>query len=87
MREGANNVAPNMAEAFSYYSHYEALIWRYIREQIGQGLREYYQVPKELPPELLALIMKLDVVEGNYLLHYSPDRNVDDPSESDLLFP
>ena len=55
----------NMPEA---YSHYEALTWSFIREQIGQDLREHYQVPKELPPKLLALILELHVVEGNCLL-------------------
>jgi hypothetical protein len=28
--------------------------------RIGQGLREVYEVPKELPPELLTLVRKLD---------------------------
>ena len=57
----------NMPEVYSYYSHYEAPTWSFIREQIGQGLREHYQVPKELPPKLLAPILELAVVEGNYL--------------------
>ena len=26
----------------------------------GQGLREHYEVPKELPPKLLWLVRKLD---------------------------
>jgi hypothetical protein len=58
----------NMPEACAYYSHYEALTWSSIREQIGQGLREHYQVPEELPPKLLAPILELVVIEGNYLL-------------------
>jgi hypothetical protein len=53
-----------MADAYSYYSHYEALTWSFTREQIGQDLREHYQVPKELPPKLLAPILELVVVEG-----------------------
>jgi hypothetical protein len=57
-----------MPEAYSYYSHHEALIWSLIKEQIGQGLKEHYQVPEELPPKLLATILELVVVEGNYLL-------------------
>jgi hypothetical protein len=28
--------------------------------RIGQGLRERYQSPKDLPPKLLALVRKLD---------------------------
>ena len=53
----------NMPEVYSYYSHYEALTWSFIREQIGQGLREHYQVPKELPLKLLALILEMRVGE------------------------
>src|SRR5262245_60176765 len=30
------------------------------RKQIGQDLRERYEVPKELPPKLLTLVRKLD---------------------------
>ena len=52
-----------MPEVYSYYSHYEALTWSFIREQIGQGLREHYQVPKELPLKLLALILEMRVGE------------------------
>ena len=58
----------NMPEACAYYSHYEALTWSSIREQIGQGLREHFQVPEELSPKLLAPILELVVIEGNYLL-------------------
>lgn len=36
-------------------------------DQIGQGLRERYEVPQELPPKLLALVRRLDAVERNYL--------------------
>src|SRR5436190_11267930 len=35
---------------------------------VGQSLREYYQAPQELPPSWLALVRKLDAVEGNLLL-------------------
>ena len=37
--------------------------WWLIRE----SLRDYYQVPTELPPELVTLVWKLDAIEGNYL--------------------
>ena len=38
--------------------------WRLVREQIGHGLRERYQVSKELPAKLLALIRKLEAIES-----------------------
>jgi hypothetical protein len=59
----------------------DPLILSSIRERIGEGLRERYQVPQELPPELLALAGRfgkwrtligiLDAIEGNYLKRYS----------------
>ena len=38
---------------------YEPVVWWYTRNQIGRELRELYQPPKELPPQLLALLGKL----------------------------
>src|SRR6516165_1545641 len=55
-----------MSQAETFYeghSFYEGLTWSSVRELIGQGLRERYQVPKELSPKLLALVRKLDTVE------------------------
>jgi hypothetical protein len=71
------NGVSNMPQAYSYYSHYEALTLAFIRERIGRGLRERYPAPKELPPKLWALVVQLDVAESNYLLRYSgttPDQ-------------
>jgi hypothetical protein len=31
--------------------------------RIGESLRDYFQVPTELPPKLLTLIRKLDAIE------------------------
>jgi hypothetical protein len=56
-----------MAQAQTFYEdHYlfEGLTWSFVREQIGQGLRERYQVPTELPHKLLALIRNLEVIES-----------------------
>jgi hypothetical protein len=56
-------------------SPYEASAWGSTRERIGWSLRERYRVSKELPPSLLALVRKLDAVEGNLLLrrmHQAP---------------
>ncbi len=56
-----------MAQARRYYDydHHKSLTWWLTREEIGRGLRKHYQVPKELPPRLVALVSKLDAVEGN----------------------
>ncbi len=51
-----------MAKARTYY---EGLTWWFTGLEIGQDLRERYEVPKELPPKLLALVGKLEAVEGN----------------------
>jgi hypothetical protein len=61
-----------MPEAYSYYSHHEALTWRFIRERIGQDLREHYQVPAELPSNIWALVVKLEAVEGDYVAGAGP---------------
>ena len=60
-----------MSLAHSFYqrhSFYEGLTWWFVRERIGQGLRQRYEVPKELPPKLLKLVRRLDAIEGNQLL-------------------
>jgi hypothetical protein len=41
-------------------AEYEASAWILTMEVIGQKLRERYQQPDELPPELFALVKKLD---------------------------
>jgi hypothetical protein len=63
-----------MSEANSFYeghSFYEGLTWWFVRERIGHGLRERYQVPEELPPKLLKLVRRLDAIEGNPLWRFS----------------
>jgi hypothetical protein len=75
-----------MSEAQPFYERQAALTWWFVMARIGQGLREQYEVPTELPPKLLALVKKLtaaedkhrlrtpisilDAIEGNYLLRY-----------------
>ena len=55
----------SQAETFCEgHSLYGGLTWASVSELIGQGLRERYQVPKELSPKLLALVRKLDTVES-----------------------
>jgi len=53
-----------MSQAETFYeghSFYEGLTWWFVRERIGQGLKERYQVPKELSPKLLALVRNIRV--------------------------
>ncbi len=52
-----------MPQAQSFYggqSFVQGLIWWFVMGQIGQGLRERYEVPKELPPKLQTLVRKID---------------------------
>jgi len=52
-----------MSQAQSFYeghSFVQGLIWWFVMGRIGQGLREHYEVPKELPPKLQTLVRKLD---------------------------
>lgn len=56
-----------MSQVETFYeghSLYEGLTWSSVRELIGQGLRERYQVPNELSGKLLALIKKLEAIEN-----------------------
>jgi hypothetical protein len=39
---------------------FEPDAWWWARNRIGQDLRERYEVPKDLPPKLRALVRKLD---------------------------
>jgi hypothetical protein len=87
---GAQRRDANMPQAYSFYeghSFYEKLVWCFVMARIGQGLRERYQLPKELPPKLLALLVKLDAIEGNYLLRYAPPLERRSVDESDWLPP
>jgi hypothetical protein len=77
-----------MSQVHSFYEgdpFLKGLVWWFVMARIGQGLRERYEVPKETPPKLLALLVKLDATEGTYLLRRAPPcRSVD---ESDWLPP
>jgi hypothetical protein len=68
-----------MLQVHSFYeghSFNDGLTWWFIRERIGHDLRERYQVSKDLPSELVALVRKLD--DRDWLfprvsLQYDPD--------------
>jgi hypothetical protein len=56
-----------MSQAKTFYEahpFYGGLTWSFVTEQIGQGLRDHYEVPKELPLKLLALVRKLGAIES-----------------------
>jgi hypothetical protein len=65
------STVPKMPKARTYE---ELAAWWLTRQQIGWALRKRYQVPRGLPPELLALVRKLDADEDNV--------RADNPSES-----
>jgi hypothetical protein len=44
-----------------------AIAWWLDVKGVGESLRELYQVPVKLTPNLLKLISKLDAIEGNHL--------------------
>ena len=62
-------------------AQYEPVAWWWTRHEIGHDLRERYDVPKDLPPKLLALVSKLDAIEGNYLSRYAPSVEPLGPSD------
>jgi hypothetical protein len=41
-------------------AQFEPVAWWWTRNQIGRDLRERYDIHKDLPPELLTLVRKLD---------------------------
>ena len=47
------------------HRQYAAIAWWFTRNKIGRSLRERYETPAELPTALLALIRRLDALEGN----------------------
>jgi hypothetical protein len=71
-----------MWQAYSFYERhtfYDGATWRSVRERIGHGLREHYEVSKELPPELLTLVTELE--HSDWLF-----PNVGWQNDVDLLF-
>ena len=49
-----------MPQAQSFYDRqFELALW-FVMARIGQDLRERYEVPNELPPKLLTLVIRLD---------------------------
>ena len=70
MREGYPGTrVPGMA---TQSAQFEPVAWWWTRNKIGRDLRELYEVPKDLPPKLLALVRKLDAFEGKCLSRSTP---------------
>jgi hypothetical protein len=69
-----------MSQVQSFYeadSFFKRLTLRLVRERIGHCLRERYQAPKEMPPELLELVGRLDAIEENHLLRSEREQIVE----------
>jgi len=47
-------------QAQSFYEKQSGLVWWFVIARIGHGLRERYQLPKEMPSNLEQLVRKLD---------------------------
>jgi hypothetical protein len=60
-------------------AQFEPVAWWWTRHEIGRDLRERYDVPKDLPPELLRLVRKLDGSDWLF-------PNVSWQDDVDLLF-
>ena len=52
---------------------FEPVAWWWARKKIGEGLRERYEVPKDLSPKLHALVRKLD--DTDWLLPNASSQN------------
>jgi hypothetical protein len=61
------------------HSFYHGFTWWCVIQWISQSLREHYEVSKELPPELLKLVAKLD--HSDWLFPSGGWKN-----DADLLF-
>ncbi len=44
-------------------AQFEPVAWWWTRHEIGRDLRKRYEVPKELPPKLQTLVMKVDAID------------------------
>jgi len=71
-------------------ARYEPVAWWFTRRSLGTELREQYELPRELPSNLLAVIRQLHAIEGNQLFREiqcgdSPDTGQPSISTKDLL--
>jgi hypothetical protein len=87
MREGARRSGATVLQTQSFYQRQERLIWWFVLARIGQDLRARYQAAEELPAKLLALLVRLDAAEENYVLRYEPPLKRRSVAENDWLPP
>jgi hypothetical protein len=72
-------------------ARFEPVAWWFTRSRLGRGLREQYNIPTELPSNLLAVIRQLDAIEGNQLFREFQRKDRRDTADSgisthDLVF-
>ncbi len=63
-------------------ARYEPVAWWFTRNRIGRDLREQYEIPTELPSNLLAVIRRLDAIQGNQLFREFQRRDHGDTADS-----
>ena len=71
---GAQRWVPDMPRESAQF---DPVAWWWTRREIGRDLRERYEVPKKLPPNLQKLVKKLD--DRDWLLpsvSWSNDRDL-----------
>ena len=59
--------------------------WWLAIEEVGQSLRECYELPKELPPKLRRLVRNLDLLHYSGMTRAEPRRAYS--GDYDCLFP
>jgi hypothetical protein len=65
-----------MVQGQSFYERQAALIWWFVMARIGHDLKECYANAEELPPQLLAVVRKLD--DRDWLFPSgSPNKDID----------
>jgi hypothetical protein len=69
-------------------ARFEPAAWWFTRSRIGRALRQEYDIPTELPSNLLALFRQLDAIEGNQLFREFRRGDTADSaiSTKDLIF-
>ena len=56
MRGAPEDWVPDVSKV----AQFEPVAWWWTRREIGRDLGERYEVPEDLPPQLLTLVRKLD---------------------------
>jgi hypothetical protein len=72
-------------------ARFEPVAWWFTRSRIGRALRQQYDIPTELPSNLLAVFRQLDAIEGNQLFREFQRGDLGETADSaistkDLVF-